>query len=84
MKEAHQKARGNTLLTYAAIRQTDDLIKKLVLDLKKLNRETIILFHSDNGGTRSGCNYPYKGGKDAVFWRWRTVEELSKFFSISV
>ena len=51
------------MLTYAAIRQTNDLIRKLVIELKKLTRETIILFHSDNGGTRDGCNYPYKGGK---------------------
>ena len=68
---------GNSLKTYAAIRQTNDLIKKLVLELKKLNRETIILFHSDNGGTKyGGCNYPYKGGKDAVFRRWSIVEEI--------
>ena len=51
----------NRLLTLAAIRQTNDQIKKLVLELKKLKRETIILFHSDNGGTNDGCNFPYKG-----------------------
>jgi len=62
MRDAHGGS-GNKLLTYAAIRQTNDLIQKLLIELKKLTRETIILFHSDNGGTLNGCNYPYKGWK---------------------
>ena len=62
MKTAHG-GYGNRLLTLAAIRQTDDLIKRLGEELKDLERETIILFHSDNGATTDGCNYPYKGWK---------------------
>ena len=62
MKQAHG-GWGNNLLTLAAIRQTDDLIKKLVKELKNLERETIVVFHSDNGATTDGCNYPYKGWK---------------------
>ena len=45
----------------AAIRQTDNEIKKLVENLRSLERDTIIVFHSDNGATKIGCNYPYKG-----------------------
>ena len=62
MKKAHGGT-GNRLLTFAAIRQTDDYIRRLEAELRTLERETVILFHSDNGGTEHGCNYPYKGGK---------------------
>ena len=62
MEKAHGGS-GDRLLTFAAIRQTDNEISRLVAKLKTLERETVILFHSDNGGTSSGCNFPYKGGK---------------------
>ena len=65
MKDAHGGG-GDQLLTLAAIRQTDDQIRRLTVELKKLKRKTIILFHSDNGGTLAGCNYPYKGFKSQL------------------
>ena len=87
MQKAHG-GYGDRLLTFAAIRQTDDLIKGLVEVLKNLERETIILFHSDNGGTREGCNFPYKGWKTqlteggtlspAFLYKTHSVQEVKR------
>ena len=46
-----------------AISQTDYEINRLVTELHKLDRDTIFVFHSDNGATPQGCNWPYRGGK---------------------
>ena len=58
---------GLFLLNHASIRQTDAGVRLLVNELKKLKRETLILFHSDNGGkVGSGCNFPYYGFKSQL------------------
>lgn len=43
--------------------QTDFEISRLVSELRNLDRDTIFVFHSDNGATGAGCNWPYKGSK---------------------
>ena len=40
--------------------QTDFEINRLIEKLKALKTETLVVFHSDNGATPHGCNFPYK------------------------
>merc|ERR1711935_1106490 len=48
-----------------AIRVVDMGIEKLYNEAVKLDRETIFIFTSDNGGADASdaCNFPYRGGK---------------------
>jgi len=53
----------------ATVRAIDETVEKIVKTVSELERETIIIFQSDNGGApfkkgkRRACNYPYKGEK---------------------
>ena len=60
----------------AAIKAIDNQMAKILEVAEKLDRETIVIFQSDNGGTSSyldgkrsarGCNFPYKGFKSTLF-----------------
>ena len=73
----------------AALHVVDQELKRLVSKLDKNERETFIIFHSDNGGALdSSCNYPYKGGKSdldeggtlspAFIYSTRKTRNLSK------
>ena len=52
-------------------------MEKILKSVESLDRETIVIFQSDNGGTSSflengkrtarGCNFPYKGYKSTLF-----------------
>ena len=51
---------------HGAVRAVDMGIEKLFKEAAKLDRETIFIFTSDNGGAPQeydGCNFPYRGGK---------------------
>lgn len=63
-KRGIHRSKGN--LEYdGAIRIVDMGIEKLYNEAAKLDRETIFIFTSDNGGADASdaCNYPYRGGK---------------------
>ena len=49
-----QKLSQGYLNTLASIKATDEQIGHLLKELDNLTRDTIILFHSDNGGTMQG------------------------------
>ena len=61
----------------AAVYAIDQEMKSLVEIAVNLERETIIIFQSDNGGSilayrgqekgPRACNYPYRGYKDSLF-----------------
>ena len=61
----------------AAVKAIDNQMAKILEVAEKLDRETIVIFQSDNGGTSSylddgkrsarGCNFPYKGFKSTLF-----------------
>lgn len=52
-------------------------MEKILKSVESQDRETIVIFQSDNGGTSSflesgkrtarGCNFPYKGYKSTLF-----------------
>ena len=52
---------------HGAIRVIDNGIERLYQKAKSLERETIFIVTSDNGGPAAnildGCNWPYRGGK---------------------
>ena len=80
---------GSVTLNDAVLYETDFLIKDLITELKNLKRDTLVLFHSDNGGTlMEGCNYPYRGQKaqlaeggtlsPAFFYRTKGTTDIRK------
>lgn len=73
----------NTARFFGMIRNIDDNLGRLLelLSREKLERETLVVFMNDNGGTggvgvwnagmRGSKNTPYLGGTRAMsFWRW--------------
>ena len=69
MKKLHPGMSATRIEFLAAVRAIDVAIRKIVDELKQLDRETILFFQSDNGGTilssgrdktPRGCNYPYR------------------------
>ncbi len=77
------KAGKNTAKFFGMIHNIDENVGKLLAMLKEQNleRETLVIFMNDNGGTegvhvwnagmRGAKNTPYLGGTRAMsFWRW--------------
>jgi arylsulfatase A-like enzyme len=61
---------GGSLKTYAAmVKSLDDGIGQVLKALvqAKLDRETLVIFTSDNGGERFSFNWPFAGQKGSVF-----------------
>ncbi|CAG5080405.1 Oidioi.mRNA.OKI2018_I69.PAR.g9577.t1.cds [Oikopleura dioica] len=60
----------------AAVKSIDIAMQSVIEEASKLDRETIIIFHSDNGGSIQAyggdaegpraCNFPYKGYKSVL------------------
>jgi arylsulfatase A-like enzyme len=62
-------AAGGSLAAYAAIMQSlDSNIGRVLAALKRagLERETLVVFTSDNGGERYSYNWPFSGAKFAL------------------
>ncbi|MBA3806070.1 MAG: sulfatase-like hydrolase/transferase, partial [Acidobacteria bacterium] len=60
---------GGSLKTYAAMMKSlDDGIGRVMSSLEraKLNRDTLVIFTSDNGGERFSYNWPFSGEKGVV------------------
>ena len=60
----------------AAIRAIDENVERVVREANRLDRETLVIFQSDNGGRNKApysvnnlqsCNFPYKGRKNTLF-----------------
>jgi len=77
------KVPPNTAKFFGMIQNIDDNLGRLLamLEAEKLERETLVVFMNDNGGTggvqvwnagmRGAKNTPYLGGTRAIsFWRW--------------
>jgi len=61
---------GGSLKTYAAMMKSlDDGIGEVLAALKKakLDRSTLVIFTSDNGGERFSYNWPFRGQKFSLF-----------------
>lgn len=59
-----------TKRTYAAMVQSMDKNVATILgdlDSLGLRENTIVIFASDNGGTKDGCNLPLRGGKHTLY-----------------
>lgn len=77
------KVPPNTAKFFGMVQNIDDNLGRLLamLEAEKLDRETLVIFMNDNGGTggvpvwnagmRGAKNTPYIGGTRAMsFWRW--------------
>jgi len=77
------KVPPNTAKFFGMVQNIDDNLGRLLamLEVEKLDRETLVIFMNDNGGTggvqvwnagmRGAKNTPYLGGTRAMsFWRW--------------
>lgn len=78
MNESHaDDIPESRLIQMAAVHAIDLAMKDIIADLDKLERETIVIFQSDNGGALMAypsptdeprsCNFPYRGYKDSLF-----------------
>ncbi len=70
LKDVDPKVTDETKRTYAAMVQAlDKNVAAILGELEKLGLRdnTIVVFTSDNGATKDGCNLPFKGGKHSVF-----------------
>jgi arylsulfatase A-like enzyme len=59
-----------TARSYAAMVQVlDQSVADILAELDKngLRENTIVVFSSDNGATKAGCNLPLRGGKHSLF-----------------
>jgi arylsulfatase A-like enzyme len=64
------KVTDETQRTYAAmVRALDQNVGTILAELDKLGlrENTIVVFTSDNGATREGCNLPLRGGKHSTY-----------------
>lgn len=64
------KVTDQTQRTYAAMVQAmDGNVATILGELEKLGLRdnTIVVFTSDNGATKNGSNFPFKGGKHTVY-----------------
>ena len=65
LKTLRNHARGSNAAKqyFGSIKALDSGLKLLWESAKNLERETIFIFSSDNGGAAPGCNRPYRGWK---------------------
>lgn len=54
---------------FACVTNMDDAIGKILEQIKQQGQEenTLVIFHSDNGGARPGDNGPLRGGKTTMY-----------------
>jgi hypothetical protein len=75
-KEMYPDIPGTRRLQLAAVKSIDVAMQSVIEEARTLERETIIVFHTDNGGALlayaggfdgpRGCSYPYKGYKSVL------------------
>ncbi len=70
LKDVDPKVTDETKRVYAAMVQALDKNVGAILaelDENGLRDNTIVVFTSDNGATKDGCNLPFRGGKHSVY-----------------